>query len=139
MKHLTTYKIFESKSETIKNDLQDICLELTDIGLEVEIARYIKMAFPKYWWQLTIRYDKPGETYIQIKKFNLNDIKEILIRICDYLRYDATYIGLWMQPASLNKPDYININNEKNDIIQQIENLPNNEFTYISVNYKIEE
>ena len=39
MKHLKSYKLFESHIEDVENNIQDILLELEDIGLQIEMDR----------------------------------------------------------------------------------------------------
>lgn len=39
MKHLKSYKIFESSIDDLENYTHDILRELEDIGLQVEISR----------------------------------------------------------------------------------------------------
>ena len=39
MKHLKSYKLFESRIEDFEDNIQDILLELEDIGLQIEIDR----------------------------------------------------------------------------------------------------
>jgi hypothetical protein len=39
MKHLKSYKLFESRIEDLEDNIQDILLELEDIGLQIEIDR----------------------------------------------------------------------------------------------------
>ena len=39
MKHLKTYKLFESRINDMEDNIQDILLELEDIGLQIEMDR----------------------------------------------------------------------------------------------------
>ena len=39
MKHLKTYKLFESRNDDMEDNIQDILLELEDIGLQIEMDR----------------------------------------------------------------------------------------------------
>ena len=43
MKHIKTYKIFESSESNIKEDIKDIFLELEDAGFDVKVeSRYLR-------------------------------------------------------------------------------------------------
>lgn len=44
MKHLKTYKIFESNDISIEDDIKDIMIELEDEGLKVEVSFWVKGA-----------------------------------------------------------------------------------------------
>ncbi len=42
MKHLKSYKLFESRIEDLEDDVKDILLELEDEGFQIEISRISK-------------------------------------------------------------------------------------------------
>jgi hypothetical protein len=46
MKHLKTYKLFESHIDDMEDVIQDILLELEDIGLQIEMDRTRKDSYP---------------------------------------------------------------------------------------------
>lgn len=95
MKHLTTYKIFESNNieETIKQDIKEICLELTDDEkFEIDIYKYQKLGGPKNTWVINIirtPRNVNGGDYQGfaggVVEFHFNEVKEYILRIKDYL------------------------------------------------------
>ena len=79
MKHITTYQLFESSSsessEEIKQYLEDILLELSDIGFETKVL-VVSNGYSDVYY-LTIRNSK---------KFNWFDIEDVMSSIDGYLK-----------------------------------------------------
>jgi len=79
MKHIKEYKIFESIEEMndIKLTLEEILLDLNDIGFETEVYINYKLSGDGYIMRIYVKL--PGKT------FKIDIIKETFLRIEDYL------------------------------------------------------
>ena len=98
MKHLKKYKLFESFNENI-NELNDILLELTDLGYSVDIQE-MKENIRVFVGHLS-------------KSFTYDDVKEVFERMIDYMESEDFYIlnmfySTTEDPASHNLVDYKN-------------------------------
>ena len=101
MKHLKPYKLFESVSADIKDDIEDILLELTDYHIEYSITEL------KYYKD-GIKGEDCLRVYIkdnQDRFFRLEDIMDVLLRIKDYLKDSDYSIDLGIP----NSDDYLYI------------------------------
>lgn len=88
MKYLKKYKIFESNN-IILDDLNDICLELKDIGLDVSIT-YSSNQFKSYFKIEIVSLRGKNRIFFD---FN-DDIQNTIIRIDQYMRelgYKTSY------------------------------------------------
>jgi len=109
MKHLKSYKLFESlasdyrNAQEIKADIEDILLELTDYQIEYNVKE--------------VKYYKDGingEDCLRVfvkdnqdRFFRLEDIMDVLLRIKDYLKDSDYSIDIGM----LNADGYLDIDN----------------------------
>lgn len=86
MKHLKSYKLFESIDVNIKSDIEDIVIELTDCEIYYEIA-------DRKYWKNNTTSEEAVIIYLrdnQKRFFTLKDIEEVLFRLKDYLK-DTDY------------------------------------------------
>ena len=104
MKYIKSYKLFESKVD----DIKDICLELEDDGIRVEISDII----------FNVHYFPKGEKTIEIgsiyKTIKWSFVKDTLLRLRDYLSDD--YLGyVIMDPTDkvINSGDEMNIDDDR--------------------------
>ena len=98
MKHLKKYKLFESFNENI-NELNDILLELTDLGYSVDIQE-MKENIRVFVGHLS-------------KSFTYDDVKEVFERMIDYMESeDFNILNMFYSttedPASHNLVNYKN-------------------------------
>ena len=107
MKHIKTYKIFESTEPNIKEDIKDIFLELEDGGFDVDVSTGLttlgayRSALPPslnhlYPKEVTI---KSGSN-IGINTFLLEDIYEYILTCKSYLKemgFFITDIKAWVK------------------------------------------
>jgi hypothetical protein len=101
MKHLKSYKLFESISTDIKADIEDMLLELTDYQIEYNVTEL------KYYKD-GIKGEDCLRVYIkdnQDRFFRLEDIMDVLLRIKDYLKESDYSIDLGIP----NSDDYLDI------------------------------
>ena len=95
MRHLKTYKIFESNDINVRKDLTEICYELTDGRFGIKI--YDDSDFPG-WGHIpgtgmnpprVERDDKILCIYlsndIESKGFSFDEVREVVLRVIDYL------------------------------------------------------
>ena len=95
MRHLKTYKIFESNDINVRKDLTEICYELTDGRFGIKI--YDDSDFPG-WGHIpgtgmnpprVERDDKILCIYlsndIESKGFSFDEVREVVLRVVDYL------------------------------------------------------
>lgn len=82
MKHLKSYKIFESntKTENVIQDIEDVLLELEDEGMRVETKRDKYTFVGGEFYQINI-FPQTGRKFIF-----WNEISESVIRICSLLK-----------------------------------------------------
>ncbi len=90
MKHLRKYN--ESKEEISLQDVKDICQELEDEGFQVDLK---ECGILKYYGCecFYIRIRKNTRT---IKYFEYKDVKEVLLRLRDYIGHAMTSIHFCM-------------------------------------------
>jgi hypothetical protein len=99
VKHIKTYenftdvhyKVFESSSEDIEQDLNDICLELKDSGLldiSIKHSKREIQNWSKSYFSIKIESLKgKSETLIYGKYFEFNDdIQTMVLRVNQYMR-----------------------------------------------------
>ena len=95
MKHLKSYKIFESTETNIREDIKDIFLELKDEGFEVYVAA-LNHLDPK---EVTIKRGATfNGTYVGINTFLLEDVYEHILTCKSYLKekgFTITNIKAW--------------------------------------------
>lgn len=91
MKHLKSYKLFES-IDSILNDFQDILLELSDDNFNVSVKKSVHHVYSKcieitisigggdfdFWTERNII------TFCELTPFNFGDVKESLLRLLSY-------------------------------------------------------
>lgn len=95
MKHIKSYKIFESSTEDVREDLTEICYELTDGRFGIKI--YDDSDFPG-WGHIpgsgmntprVERDDKILCIYLSDHRdydgFSFNEVREVILRVVDYL------------------------------------------------------
>jgi hypothetical protein len=93
MKHLKSYQIFESSTEDVREDLTDICYELTDGRFGIKI--YDDSDFPG-WGHIpgsgmnlphVERDDKILCIYLSdyYDGFPFNEVRDVVLRVVDYL------------------------------------------------------
>lgn len=84
MKYLKIYEEFEPSS-SLKEDIKDIFIELTDNYLDVEVDNYG-----------TIVISKPNELATNLTDYDFNidsDIIDSILRFIDYLRTNKLYLN----------------------------------------------
>lgn len=82
MKHLQTYKLFESIDAEIKSNIEDIALELTDCEIYYEISA-------RKYWKNNITPEEALIIYLRHNKnrfFTIKDIEDVILRLKDYLK-----------------------------------------------------
>jgi hypothetical protein len=95
MKHLKTYKIFESNDINVREDLTEICYELTDGRFGIKI--YDDPDFPG-WGHIpgsgmNLPHVERGDKILCIylsndiyrKGFSFDEVREVILRVVDYL------------------------------------------------------
>ena len=107
MKHIKSYQLFESNYIDIRLDIRDIILELEDLGIQCSIKDTdyykdytsvypcIRVSIFKY-----LSWGRWGEE--NNGSFVLEDIKEVLLRIKDYLKETGCHIDI----EQANTDDY---------------------------------
>lgn len=134
MKYLKTYSVFENKIEDLVSDIDDICLELIDIGYQVNKSisidgrkwysimpgeEQLRTSIPinldnltsDDFYKLDIHIFKPVNH--KRTEFKANDIKEYVLRLADYIKngYVCTiYLG---NKIPLTIEDFVDICNEE--------------------------
>ena len=86
MKHIKTYKLFESIDVNIKSDIEDIVIELTDCEIYYEIA-------DRKYWKNNTNSEEAVIIYLrdnQMRFFTIKDIEDVILRLKDYLK-DTDY------------------------------------------------
>jgi len=99
MKHLKTYKIFESNDINVREDLTEICYELTDGRFDIKI--YDSSDSGATWWELTSKIqfgmnqphiERDDEIlcinlsdYRDYDGFSFDEVREVILRVVDYL------------------------------------------------------
>jgi hypothetical protein len=119
MKHIKSYQIFESSTEDVREDLTEICYELTDGRFGIKI--YDDSDFPG-WGHIpgsgmnlphVERDDKILCIYLSDYRdydgFSFDEVREVILRMVDYLgdRYkgcSVLSVGEGMR-SSINKKD----------------------------------
>lgn len=85
MKYLNTYKLFESTTAgDVKLDCEEILLELTDIGFEVNIA--INTWEKEFFNPNIYTIDWVNVILKNDKEFSIKDVKEYISRLTRYLK-----------------------------------------------------
>lgn len=120
MKHLKSYKIFESNKEDIISNLRDICLELEDIGFKFHLN--------KDSVENIIEFVIYNEDKYPSNKFKFtDDLSEVLNRIYQYMRELGWYSHLWYNlGGSIRKKFYIRPDGRmrNQDLLWMNENWP---------------
>jgi len=80
MRHLKTYKIFESNDINVREDLTEICYELTDGRFDIKI--YDGSEFPG--WGNKILCINLSD-YRDYDGFSFDEVREVILRVVDYL------------------------------------------------------
>ena len=99
MRHLKTYKIFESNDINVREDLTEICYELTDGRFDIKI--YDSSDSGATWWELTSKIqfgmnqphiERDDEIlcinlsdYRDYDGFSFDEVREVILRVVDYL------------------------------------------------------
>jgi len=101
MKHLKSYKIFESNKEDIVSNLRDICLELEDIGFKFHLNKDSE--------ENIIEFVIYSEDKHPSNKFTFtDDLSEVVDRIYQFMRELGWYSHLWYNlGGSIKKKFYI--------------------------------
>jgi len=96
MKHLKTYKIFESTEPNIKEDIKDIFLELEDGGFDVKVeSRYLRTFNTEEHTGYNVKIKIAS---IFVKTFLLEDVYEYILTCKSYLKemgFSITEIKGW--------------------------------------------
>ncbi len=95
MRHLKTYKIFESNDINVREDLTEICYELTDGRFDIKI--YDGPEFPG-WGNIpgsgtNLPHIERGDKILCINLsdyrdydgFSFDEVREVILRVVDYL------------------------------------------------------
>jgi len=97
MKHLKTYKIFESNDINVREDLTEICYELTDGRFDIKISNYYTVT-PAAWGNIQgsgmnqPHIERDDEIlcinlsdYRDYDGFSFDEVREVILRVVDYL------------------------------------------------------
>jgi hypothetical protein len=109
VKHIKTYKLFESHTDDIIENVKDILLPINDMGYNVSVNHYILNGDTN---QLIIRV----VTYVDKPLLITDEVKEEFIRMKDYLQsegYDSIEANYYLIDRKLliSKIDlFINVN-----------------------------
>lgn len=101
MKHIKTYKIFESSESNIKEDIKDIFLELEDAGFDVKVDTRSRPQFRTFNTEEHIGYlvkIKIASILGDVKTFLLEDVYEYILTCKSYLKemgFSITEIKGW--------------------------------------------
>ena len=98
MKHIKTYKIFESTEPNIKEDIKDIFLELEDAGFDVKVeSRYLRTFNTEEHTGYNVKI-KIASILGNVKTFLLEDVYEYILTCKSYLKemgFSITEIKGW--------------------------------------------
>ena len=95
MRHLKTYKIFESNDINVREDLTEICYELTDGRFDIKI--YDGSEFPGWGNIPGSGMNQPHiergdkilcinlSDYRDYDGFSFDEVREVILRVADYL------------------------------------------------------
>jgi hypothetical protein len=132
MRHLNSYKIFESSSnyatsdKSIIHDLEDISLELEDIGLSPEVYNYDD----KIEVNIYINNSKTGDT----SNFS-KELVDVILRYNDYMKSNNWETSYYYRQLGLNKKFYIKGDRLRNEDIKWIDDKwPN--FSFINLTFR---
>ncbi len=98
MKHIKSYKIFESRIEDLEDNVKDILLELEDEGFQIEISRISKDVDDDTLQRRTIRTDVFLEVRV-LRPWNSQpggiiiwrEIKDVIIRLTEWYYSQSIY------------------------------------------------
>ena len=98
MKHIKSYKIFESRIEDLEDNVKDILLELEDEGFQIEISRISKDVDGDTLQRRTIRTDVFLEVRISRPWGSTKggiiiwrEIKDVIIRLTEWYYSQSIY------------------------------------------------
>lgn len=92
MKHLKTYKIFESTESNIKEDIKDIFLELEDAGFDVKVdTRWLRTFNTEEHIGYLVKI-KIASILGDVKTFLLEDVYEYILTCKSYLKEMGFFI-----------------------------------------------
>jgi len=98
MKHIKTYKIFESSESNIKEDIKDIFLELEDAGFDVKVeSRNLRTLNTEEHIGYLVKI-KIASILGDVKTFLLEDVYEYILTCKSYLKemgFSITEIRGW--------------------------------------------
>ena len=96
MKHIKTYKIFESTEPNIKEDIKDIFLELEDEGFDVKVdTRWLRTFNTEehIGYLITIKRGSTfNGTYVAMNTFLLEDVYEDILTLKSYIKEMGFFI-----------------------------------------------
>lgn len=104
MKHLKSYKIFESIDNFLL-DCQDILLELKDNGFDVQFRTYPNYNHPDADVLAEINISKRDESNMN-KPYDFEEISETIFRLNDFLTINNKKATVYESPQ-YNDLDYI--------------------------------
>ncbi len=113
MKYLKAYKLFESFNEDIIAELNDILLELSDLGYFVDL-REIKGTGVLNPDKIRVFIGGIGDS-----NFTYDDVKEVFERMTDYMESEGfTILNLFYStPEDPNSHFMINLKDYKNGVL----------------------
>jgi hypothetical protein len=92
MKHIKTYKIFESTEPNIKEDIKDIFLELEDAGFDVKVdTRWLRTFNTEEHIGYLVKI-KIASILGDVKTFLLEDVYEDILTLKSYIKEMGFFI-----------------------------------------------
>jgi hypothetical protein len=133
VKYLKNYRIFESKEDSIKIDITDMSLDITDLGYKVDIkfdSEFLDLGTLKLVINIYTE-DSPTSReslYSRNRWFTFNsDIKDFVLRVYQYMRELGWYSNLSINSTILHKKKFYIRPDERmrtEDIIEIEDNYP---------------
>ena len=132
MKYLKKYKMFENSwvyvpsiDKSIIQDLEDISLEIEDIGLSAEVSNY----GDKIEVNIYIKNSKPGDT----SNFS-KELVDVILRYNDYMKSNNWETSYYYRQSGSNKKFYVKGDRLRNEDIKWIDDKwPN--FSFINLTF----
>ena len=99
MKHIKSYKIFESRIEDLEDNVKDILLELEDEGFQIEISRiskdvYLKVGYISYYQRTDVFLEVRISRSWDSPKGGIiiwGEIKDVIIRLTEWYYSQSIY------------------------------------------------
>jgi len=135
MKHLKTYKLFESRGDNIKNDIIDMSLEFQDTGFRVKVEDTEDTYYKSfgYYPEFRITIDK-FRGYKEL--FDINEIKEFILRVDNYLKDSRCSWEIYIpRKHHVNQKEKVVINNE--NLMDDEYNMIDYKISYVEIKVRV--